>query len=437
MDRRVETALTDLARENPEVEAVARQAWDALTGGSGEARDVSQWWLQIFCWDVLARDASLTPEQRWATAQALADLLARIGLGRYAQIARGATTQQVLLASGDPDRYQDTYASALRASGIQPPDTGLLTWGPVMGPAEADTYERAAHALELSAVSGDLVAGRRGSATIRERMTDAVLTSPHRDAGGQRPLHGITSERLQAWTLRSPTLAALVEPLSQELTAGVPVPQPVTSGALRPLGGLLDVLRDPVPLTAAGYLPPATVDAVLHAAGLTDEVLGPSRREVDVHQVRLLRDAAHRLGLVRVHRRALALTPRGRVAATGPGPLAAAVAVGWFPARRTGTTVAREVVTALLASGRTPEPPHAAALVLEVLREEGWRVGGAPVPLPAAEAVTWQAWRDVRAVGLAGSRVTDRAWRVRRDAVPVLRAALRQHLLHHGLSPVP
>ena len=437
MDRRVETALTDLARENPDVEAVARQAWDSLTGGTGEARDVSQWWLQVFCWDVLARDASLSPEQRWATAQALADLLARIGLGRYAEIARSRTTEGVLLASGDPDRYQDAYAAALRASGVQPADTGLLTWGPVMGPAEADTYERVAHALELSAVSGNLVPGRRGSAATREKMTDAVLTSPHRESEGLRPLHGIASERLHAWTLRSPTLAALVEPLTGELTAGVPVPQPPTSGALRPLAGMLDVVREPVPLTAAGYLPPATVEAVLDATGLAGEVQGSSRREVDVRQVRLLRDAAHRLGLLRVHRRTLSLTPRGRAAATGAQSLAAAVAAGWFPSRRTGDVVAREVVTTVLAAGRTPEPPQAAALVLEVLREEGWRVGDVPVPLPAAEAVTWQAWRDVRAVGLASSRGTDRAWRVGRDAVPVLRAALRHHLLHHGLSPVP
>lgn len=437
MDRRVESALTDLARQNPEVEPVARQAWEALTGGSGEARDVSQWWLQVFCWDVLARDASLTPQQRWATAHALGDLLARIGLGRYADLARSETTRGVLLSSDDRGRYQDAYAAALRASGIQPPDTSLLTWGPVMGPAEADTYERVAHALELSSISGDLVAGRAGSAAAREKVADAVLTSPHRESGGLRPLYGISSERLHAWTVRSPTLAALVEPLTEDLTSGVPVPQPATTGALRPLAALLDVVREPAALTPAGYLPPAAVGAVLEAAGLGDEVRGPSRREIDVPEVRLLRDAAQRLGLVRVHRRALTLTPRGRDARGGAAALAGAVAVGWFPPRRGGEAVAREVVTALLAAGRAPEPADAAALVHEVMLEEGWRIGEAPVPLPAAETVSWHSWRDVRAVGLASPRARERVWRVRRDAVPVLRAALRHHLLHHGLSPIP
>ena len=417
------------------MEPVARRAWDALTGGSGEARDVSQWWLQVFCWDVLARDAALTPEQRWQTARALGDLLARIGLGRYAELARSETTRGVLLASDDPERYQAAYAAALRASGIHPPNTALLTWGPVMGPAEADTYERVAHALELSMVSGNLVAGRRGSVASREKMADAVLSSPRRDSGGLRPLHAIATERLRGWTARSPALAEIVDPIADELTSGVPVPPPPAPGALRPLVALLDAAREPVPLTAAGYLPPAVVEDVVTAAGLTGELTGRSRREVDVPHVHLLRDAAQRLGLVRVHRRALTLTARARAAAT-PADLALAVALGWFPPRRTGEVVAREVVTALLAADRAPAPEEAARVVRQVLLDEGWRVRGQPVPAAAAEALARETWRDVAVLGLAASRSAAEVWRVPRAVIPLLRTALRHHLAHHAVSPV-
>lgn len=435
MDPRVETALAALGREQPEVGAAARQAWDALTGGSGEARTVSQWWLQMFCWDLLARDTDVTAEQRWATASALADLLQRIGLHRYADIARSDATREVLLASDDPERYERAYAEALRASGIQPPDTDLLTWGGVMGPVEADTYERVAHTLELSLVSGDLVAGRRGAGPVRAAVTDAVLTSPWRDLDGTRPLHRIAGERLGRWRAASPTLASLLEPLAEDLTAGVPVPLAPAPHALRPLRGLLRVAAEPVGLTAAGYLPPAAVDAVVREGGL-DHPAGTARRESDVPQVLLLRHAAQRLGVVRVHRGALVLTPRGRAATTGPERLVAAVAAGWFPVRRRADVVAREVVTALLAGGERPSSRRVAETVQRVLTEEGWRMKDGPVPLHAAEAVALQTRRDQVALGMAPPGSADRRWGLREGVVPILRAALRHHLLHHG-APSP
>lgn len=433
MDPRVETALTDLARARPEAGVVARQAWDALTGGSGDAGEVSQWWLQMFCWDLLARDEDLTPQQRWQAARAVGDLLERIGLHRYAGIARGEATRDVLLGSDDPQGYPAAYAAALRGSAIQPPDTELLTWGSVMGPTEADTYERVAHALELSTVVGDLVAAGRGSRRVRATVTDAVLTSPHRALRGARPLHGISSERLNRWTARSPALAALLAPLADELTAGVPVPVGVASDAMLPLEALLRCVAEPVRLTASGYLPPAVVDALARAVGAR-AATGRSRREVDVPEVRLLREAAQRLGLVRARGRSLVLTARGRSAVTGPDGLAVAVAAGWFPRTRSATVVAREVVTALLAGGRAPSGADVAATVQQVLSEEGWRVQDGPVPVGVARSLAWHARRDVLNLGMAPGVEGDDVWRVHDHASPVLTAALRHHLLHHGPS---
>ncbi|MFP5335343.1 MAG: hypothetical protein ACLGIV_08525 [Actinomycetes bacterium] len=432
MDARVESALRELARVEPDVESRVRQAWDDLTAGSGNARDVSQWWLQLYVWDQLGRSSSGTPEQRWRVAVALGDLLAAVGLGRYAEIARSETTRAILLASDDLQRYSDLYAAALKASGIQPPDTELITWGPVMGPAEADAYERAADALELSMVSGDLVAGRRGSRAVQQRVTDAVLTAPQRDLNGLRPLHGIASERLHEWTVRSPTLTSVTRPFTEELTAGVPQRLSGVAGELRPLQVLLEMTAEPVPLTSRGYLPPATVAELTARLGADDGHVGTT--EAHNPHARLLREAAQRLGLVRVHRKALTATARGRQAARGPDELFAAVAQGWFGAPRTALVVAREVLTAVLATGGDLDLRSVAGVLRQVLAEEGWRVSGGAVDEDLAYEVLLTPFRDALYIGLLEPRDLLEPMRPRHSLLPLLRAALRHHLMHHGLT---
>lgn len=432
MDVRVETALRELARTEPDVERAVRRAWDDLTAGSGDPRDVSQWWLQLYLWDQLARSSAGTPQDAWRLASALGDLLGAVGLGRYAELARSDTTREILLASDDAERCSDLYAAALRASGIQPPDTELITWGPVMGPAEADAYERAANALELSMVSGDLRVGAPGSRAVRQRVTDAVLTAPQRDLNGLRPLLGIASERLHEWTVRSRTLAALLEPMTDSLTAGVPERLAGVPGELKRLRVLLDLVAEPVPLTAAGYLPKAVVVAFDERAG-GSEYFPPGAGEKHNATVHWTRAAAQSAGLVRVHRKALTLTPRGRRARTGPDQLAAALAAGWFPTPRTAQVVAREVLAAVLAAGGATTLDDVAELTRAVLVEDGWSVAGGRVPLDAAHDVVLPVYRQAYWAQLV-ERERGMAFRARPALVPLLRAALRHHLMHHGLT---
>jgi hypothetical protein len=432
VDRNVETALRDLRRQDPELEAPAREAWEALTGGGG-VQDVSQWWLQLFCWDQLARDGSSSPERRWQTARALAGLLERIGLRRYADIAQSEATRRVLAASNDARTWSNAYADALRESGIQPPDTDLITWGPVMGPAEADTYERVANALELSHVAGDVRVGGRGARAATQRVTNAVLTTSHRDLNDLAPLQGISDERLHYWTMRSTTLLSVVEPLTDALTVSRPPELTEPAGVLAPLQWLLTRLQEPVALTSSGYLPPGVVTALVDEVGLAEEVIGSSRRERDVPHVHMLREAVHRLGLVRVHRRALTLTPRGRAAARSGAELAAAVAAGWFPRRRGGEVVAREVVTAVLGAGAAVSPDQLARTVHAVYREEGWTVSGRGVSYRDAEEMMWETLRDLIYLQLIDGRLGGPR-RAREAALPILQEALRHHLMHHGLT---
>ena len=139
-----EQALATLARAEPELVEDARAAWESLTGGQGP-EVLTQWRLQQFCWDRLVRMMPADPNQRWQAAQALAALLDALEMPRYASIARGDTTRQILLTGEQaPDRGRTLVRRAMQRSGIEPPDTELLTWGAVSGPAEA-------YALELVA----------------------------------------------------------------------------------------------------------------------------------------------------------------------------------------------------------------------------------------------------------------------------------------------
>ena len=406
MDSRVETALRDLARREPDTAAAVRRAWDDLTAGSGDSRDVSQWWLQLSLWDQLARSSRGTAAEHARVAATIGDLLAAVGLGRYAEIARSPRTREILLSTDDLARYAELYAAALRASGIQPPDTALIGWGPVMGPAEADAYERAANALELAMISGDLVPGRRGAPSVRAAVTDAVLVAPQRDLAGQRPLHQIAAERLVEWADRSATLTGLVEPLTDELTSGVPEPLSGVAGSLEPLRRALVVVG------GEAIEPGATPEAIA---------------------------LARRLGLVRLQSGDWALTGRGRRAAETPDALAAAVVAGWFGSRRTAETVAREVLSAALATHEVLDLEEVSALVRHVLEEDGWRVRGDAGD--AARAVSVDPLGEALLLGLAdpvphgtSPEAAVRA-RPRPELRPLVVAALRHHLLHHGLAP--
>lgn len=423
----METALEQLHREHPDLVEDARTAWDALTGGGGPEQ-VTQWWLQLFCWDQLARTWLVEPEEKWRMATALAALLDRIGLRRYADIARSDDTRQVLMAGEDDEAWAAAYQAALERSGLQVPDTDLLTWGVAMGPAEADTYERVGNALELSLLSGDLTVGGRGWQAGRRRVTDAVLTTPLPVLHDLAPLVGIAGERLEAWLRRSPTLRAAVEPLARDLTDPDPPPLPASPELLAPLAWLLDRAREPLRLTAAGYLPPAVVAAFVEEMDVED-VFRRTRREVDLPHLRLLREAAHRLGLVRRHRGQLVLTPSGR-ACQGTQPLAAAFAPAWLPRERDGSVVVQEVVTALLAAG---DPVTDAAVVETahaVLEEEGWNIAGRPVPPEVVRSIAWESLRELMYTGMLRRRGWTGSLVVPPGGAAVLRAALRHHLLH-------
>ena len=435
----VEQALAALAQVEPDLAEEARASWEALTGGDGP-QAVTQWRLQQFCWDRLVRSWPTEPAKRWQAAQALAALLDALGMHRYAEIARGETTQQILL-TGDaaPDRGRTMIRRALQRSGIEPPHTELLTWGAVMGPAEAHALEAVADRLELEVAAGNLQPGARGWRDQQAEITIGVLTAPHPDLGGRAPYEGVLDERVNRWIRgpRSTTRGALLAPLEARLR------EPVDSGLaaparamLRPLDWLLTEIGEGVTLTAAGYLSPRTVSRALDELGWREELIGASNREVDAYPVLVLREAAHRLGLVRRRGPRLMLTPTGRDAVADGRVLWNAVAAGLIGPDYYALAVTWEVVIAVLEPGDVVAEGDVRALVQAVVTESGWRVAGRRESTDAdTSGLFFSVLRDLRWLELVeeSGALLDRTLKARPGVPALLRAALRHRVLHREI----
>jgi hypothetical protein len=431
-----------MGRSEPYVVEDARRAWDELTDGAGPAA-VTQWRLQVFCWDALTRMWPGDRDRRWRTAQALATLLDALGLHRYAGIARSETTQQILLAGDQaPRRGRTTVRRAMQRSGIEPPDTELLTWAVVPGRAEAHAQEAVADRLEMAVAVGDLQPGARGWRDHQAEITIDVLTSPHPDVGGRQLYQGIVDERLNVWVrgTRSTTRSGLLTPLEDRLREPVDVGMAAPARALlRPLDWLLTEIGEGMPLTAAGYLPPRAVARALDYLGWREEILGPAAREVDAYPVLVLRETATRLGLVRRRAGRLIATPSGRDAVADGRALWQAVAAGLIGPECSALADAWEVVLAVIEPGDAVSEEDVRALVQAVVSESGWRVAGRREPVQSdASALFFAVLRELRWLELVeeSGALMDRRLQARRGAADLLRAALRHRVLHRDIPPV-
>ena len=219
MDKRVEAAIRPLAMQWGDRAAErAAAALDTMTD-TGRPEEVTQWRVQQFCWEVLPATTGLSRNDRLLLAMALASLLARFDLRRYAAIAGGSRTRELIerSAPGPFDR-SDWRGVSPRSSAITPPDTDRLTWLSEPGPAEQHAYERVANALELATATGELDAGRAGSSAVRHRVTQAVLETPQAELAGRPPLQVVLTERFQAWAGPGSPRGELLGPLEPALS---------------------------------------------------------------------------------------------------------------------------------------------------------------------------------------------------------------------------
>ncbi len=437
----VEQALAALGRVEPDLAEDARAAWDRLTAGRGPSV-VTQWRLQRFCWSELAGSWPDDGQGRWRVAQALAALLDALGMPRYAAIARSDTTRQVLLARDQtPGRGRTLARRAAQRSGIDPPDTELLTWGSVMGPAEAHALELVADRLELSVAVGALQPAARGWRDQQAELTMAVLTTPHPDLAGATPYDLVLAERLNAW-VRAPgstTRRGLLSPLQARLLDPVDPGMAAPARALlRPLDWLLTEIGEGLPLTAAGYLPPRTVARALDELGWRDELLGPASREVDAYPVLVLRETSTRLGLVRRRGGRLVATPSGRTALSDGRMLWLEVSAGLVGPESSALADTWEIVLAVLEPGDAVPEEDVRVLVQSVITESGWRFAGRREPSDSdTSPLFFSVLRELRWLELVeeSGALLDRQLRARQGAGDLFRAALRHRVLHRDIVP--
>ncbi len=438
----VEQALAALSRDEPDLAEDARLAWETLTGGHGPAV-VTQWRLQRFCWGELASTWPDDGQGRWRVAQALAALLAGLGLPRYAAIARSDVTRQVLLAGDQtPARGRSMARRASQRSGIEPPDTELLTWGAVMGPAEAHGLELVADRLELAVAVGDFQPGSRGWRDQQSDLAISVLTTPRTDLSGATPYDLILAERLHAWIRRPPstTRRGLLSPLLGRLLEPVDPGMAAPARALlRPLDWLLTEVGDGLPLTAAGYLPPRTVARALDVMSWREELLGPAGREVDAYPVLVLRETATRLGLVRRRGGRLVATPSGRTALADGRALWMEVASALIGPEPSAVADVWEIVLAVLEPGDTVPEVDVRQLVQSVVTESGWRFAARREPSEAdTSPLFFSVLRELRWLELIqeSGALLDRQLQARPGAGDLFRAALRHRVLHRDILPL-
>jgi hypothetical protein len=436
----VEEALATIGRVEPEFAESARAAWDVLTGGAGP-EVVTQWRVQLFCWEHLGRWGA-DPADRWQVASALAALLDALGMERYAAIARGDTTRQILAtADQSGDRGRGLARKAAQRSGIDPPGTELVTWGAVMEPGEASALEAVADRLEMAIAGGELTPGGRGWRDQQAEITVSVLTTPLHELGGRTQYDRILDDRLSRWVRgpRSTTRTGLLAPLEYRLREPVDPGMAAPARALlRPLDWLLTEIADGLALTAAGYLPPRTVARALDALGWRDELIGPASREVDAYPVLVLREAATRLGLVRRRGARLLCTPSGRAALADGRALWTAVAGGLVGPEHSALAVAWEVVLAVLEPGDSVPEEDVRALVQAVVTESGWRAAGRREPSESDTGpLFFSVLRELRWLELVQETgaLLDRQLQARPGAGDLFRAALRHRVLHRDVVP--
>ena len=297
MDKRVEAAIPPIALEWGLTAAErAASALDAMTD-TGRPEEVTQWRLQHFCWEVLPNATHISRNDRLLAALALASLLARFDLRRYAAIAGGQRTRGLIGRSGPgPFDRSDWRGVSPRESGITPPDTDRLTWLPEPGPAEQDAYERVANALELACATGELDPGRAGSGAVRRRLTQAVLEAPLPELGGFAPLQGVLTERFHCWAGTGSPRGDLLAPLEPEVTRSTSALDPVEVDHLVPdqVTWLVDQCLGGVRLTAAGHLPGRVVRGYLARFGAGELRAGRTPRESNVPTLAFYRAISER-----------------------------------------------------------------------------------------------------------------------------------------------
>lgn len=194
-------------------------------------------------------------------------------------------------------------------------------------------------------------------------------------------------------------LAALPVPIRIELrlhlhrtgalSAETPPPD-VVAPMLAPFRWLIATVgADGLPLTKAGWMPPATVLDGMTTLGWREGWIGEANREDLTWPIRELRDAAQRMGIVRVRKGMLLLGAEAKKALTDPGRLWRLVTSRALRGLSDAEADAGTLLLLALADGTATTRNEEAAAVGFGLAMLGWGTrDGEPLPPAAIQELT-------------------------------------------------
>jgi hypothetical protein len=322
------SALATLERRDPQTAADAEEAvgWLAWRESDDEPVVFGQHALQVFLWYVLPEKWDAQEDELVAAARALAELLETTGApDRYIALCRSPETERMIRTDGEG------FSELLEASGLEPPDTDLLSWSGLMTIEESEERDAASLHLESAIERGEFEPGAPGWRERQREVMEAFLTSP--DEQGSTPLERVRAARIGAWlgppgvgdeggAERRSRLSAAVPLLADEPDAEA------AALALDPLLWLLDLSADGARLTPTKALVRTIVrEAVERYPSWWYRELGrPPHNEASVSALAHLHELALELGLVRRRRGKLCLSRRGRELRADPPALLRLVA---------------------------------------------------------------------------------------------------------------
>lgn len=403
----VERALALLGEHDLKAPADVEVALELIAGREDEEApvEISLYDLQLFLWYQLPCKLPAPLEAKRAVAKRLGRFLELAGDGAttYAELCTCERTMAMLEAwEGEPSAGE-LLREALKASGLEPPDTDVLRWRSMMGFEEARLRERVARELERWVEGEGVDPGARGFKRRQGAFVTEFLQRPQADLAGRAPLDVIVEERLESWALDGGAARReLVAPVVSILRAPTaPDPPPDEGGLLRTLVWLLAEGEEGIGLTQAGALNRALVRASVERFPAWWRMeMGPPHREDEVTGLCEVHDLARRMRLLRKTGRTLVTTKLGRSLLGDPGALRAAVAPHLFAAEGFAGAVQELAAAALLDGGRVVDRDELLAHVHAAIVAEGWNAAGEPPDVRDVHIYTWDAIRLVEALEL-------------------------------------
>lgn len=410
-------ALGDAVARLQEHDVDAEPALSWLGWDGASSLRLRRYDLLVYLWYALPTKYLAPLAAKRERAAALAALLEQLGVDDYAALCRAPEVEEMLgLWEDDDPRARRRLRDLLDATGLEPPDTEFLAWGPVMGPVEAEARDRATDALELALEAGDHGAARA--------IVTQVLAQPV-DEGTR--LEAIHAERLERWRARRSEPRRMIV---DRVAAGLRTPATVEAGdGVEPARWLLDQGEQGIALTQTGALSRRLVREAAERwpHWWRSELFGPPNRESDVAPLHRLHALLREMRLLRRSGRKLRTTARGRRLREQPDALLAACAESLLSGDTFEAAIG-ELTAALLLSGAPADPDRLAEPIRSAIAADGWHAGGEP---PGRREISWA----VSDFLLRAEPVGIVKWRERR-LTAAGRAALHQGLRARALGPV-